>query len=114
MNICCGGDFDEEKLRYSKIKIEVEEGKLNFENNTGVFTYKNTVQEKENKSEIDKLKKKLEELDEKKKKFEEEIKDLNYKIKNIEKILFRDTKENLYIKDIGPKNLEYKKLVNNN
>ena len=125
MNICCGGNLDEEDLEFSDIEIKLKkkkkgeeekgkEEKIQFDNNEGVFTYKNTTLEKEKESTIKELEEYLGELNEKKKVYENGIEDLNIKIKNLEEILKMDMKENNYIQIIGKKTLEHKKLINNN
>ena len=127
MNICCGGNLDEEDLEFSDIEIKLkkkkkgeeekgkeEEEKIQFDNKKGVFTYKNTTLEKEKESTIKELEEYLKKLNEKKKVYENGIEDLNIKIKNLEEILKMDMKENNYIQIIGKKTLEHKKLINNN
>ena len=106
MNICCGGVLEPEKQEFEKIEVEVENGHLVFDNEKGVFTYKNTQQIKEEKNEKENLKKELEELDKEKENYEEKIKELDLKIKNLEKILLMDMKENQYIQIIGEKTEE--------
>ena len=106
MNICCGSPLEKEKLEFEKIEVKVESGIYEFDNEDGVFKYKNAKKIKEDENEKEKLINELEQLDKEKENYEEKIKELDLKIKNIEKILLMDMKENQYIRIIGQKTEE--------
>ena len=106
MNICCEGELPYEKLDYEDVKVNVEEGELEFDTKNGVFKYKDIKKEEQNKEEMNNLDKELEDKEKEKSDYLEKIKDLDLKIKNLEKILLMDMKENQYINIIGKKTKE--------
>ena len=66
MNICCGSPLEKEKLEFEKIEVKVESGIYEFDNEDGVFKYKNAKKIKEDENEKEKLINELEELDKEK------------------------------------------------
>ena len=106
MNICCGGGMEKEDLKFEDFKVIVENGVLEFDNNEGVFKYKDAKKIKETKKEKSKLKKEIEDLEDECQNYREKIKEMDGKIKNLEKILLMDMKENQYIQIIGEKTEE--------
>ena len=109
MNICCGDDLRVERPKYSDVEVKVEEGILTFDNDLGVFKYENSKQRKENDEEIENLDDKLEQLENEKENYLNKIRELDLKIKNLEKILLTDMKEKQYIEIIGQRTFEYTK-----
>ena len=95
-----------EKPEFSTIEVKLEEGTLKFDNGEGVYRYENTKKVNENKNETENLEQKLEQIEKQKEEYEMKINDLDLKIKNIEKILLMDIKENQYIQLIGKKTAE--------
>ena len=110
MNICCGDDMFRERPVFSDVKVKVEEGLLKFDNKLGVFKYENVIQKKEKGEEIYNLDDKLEQLEKEKENYLIKIRDLDLKIKNLEKILLTDMKEKQYIEIIGQKTLENRRM----
>ena len=107
MNVCCGNNkVMPEKLEYDNFKFVLKEGDLKFDNELGVFKYEDTKKMKEIKEEIENLETKLEEIETEKEDYKTKIDDLNLKIKNMEKLLALDMRENQYIKLIGKKTEE--------
>ena len=103
MNICGCGGLQKEELRFNEIGIKSEEGMLNFDNSKGVFVFENTKKINEKKKELEELEKQREKAEKEKRDFEKKIGILDQKLKDMEKILMIDMKENLYIKNIGEK-----------
>ena len=106
MNICCGSEMVYEPLKYEEVKVKVEEGILKFDTNKGAFKYMDIKKINQNKEEMENLDKELEDKEKEKIDYLEKIKDLDLKIKNLEKILLMDMKENQYITIIGKKTEE--------
>ena len=120
MNLCCSPSLTKEDLgKYDEIIIKVKEskkderkddkiinGKLIFNHPLGLYYYKNINSENESNNEIEKYQKILEEKKNEKDDYIKKIKDLDKKIKNMEKLLIMDIKEKEYIKLIGEKTQE--------
>ncbi len=106
MNICCGSDMRAEEPKEEEVKVKVEEGVLNFDFKKGVFKYMDIKKINEKKQEMENLEKELEEKENEKNDYKERIKDLDLKLKNLEKILMMDMKEKQYITIIGKKTEE--------
>ena len=113
MNICCRNDMMKEKPEFSDIEVFLEEGTLKFDYYDGVFKYQNTKVIKEQKEEEEDLDNRLMKLNKEKEDYELKIRELDLKIKNLEKIILMDMKEKQYIQYIGKKTLEKRNEENN-
>ena len=117
MNICCGeatdgknlvirreekGELIDYKINYEdKIYLTLEQKKLRFYENPGVFDLDKIEPSGNQKKIYDELKSKIIEKEEKIDIYKKKIKDLDLKLANMEKVLLMDDKEQQYIKLIG-------------
>ena len=111
MNICCGETLDGIDLRengFDKINLKLDKTLLQFYEKEGVFQVLDTEVENgklwDKKNEIKELKLKIEKKNKEIDEYQIKLNDLDKKIKNMEKIILMDEKENQYIEQIGEYN----------
>ena len=111
MNICCGETLDGLDLRkkgFDTIDLKLDKTILQFYEKEGVFQVLDTDDKNgkiwEKKNELKELKIKLEKKNKEIDDYLIKINDLDKKIKNMEKIILMDEKENQYIEQLGQNN----------